>query len=304
MKNDRIYGITLYLLTHKRTPARELAEYFEVSIRTIQRDIDTLSMAKIPIIAYEGVNGGYELQENFKLNTQLADKLDYTWITTALKGLNSAIDDKKLNETAMKMQTMPQNDNTLTLDFSILKENPIITNNLSIIRKSIEHKHLLTCSYTNASSITSIHTLKPITLLYQWYSWYLIAMNEKEEYRMYKLIRMSDLHELSRTYCHTHLDIDDILQQIHNKNTQNIINITLLCRKAIRTSVLEYLPGKIIEEKENGDFIYQMHVPEHEHFYMANLIALGNGIQILEPKSEIQRICKHCKEILQLYENL
>lgn len=65
MKNDRIYRITLYLLTHKRTIAKELAEYFEVSIRTIQRDI----MTKIPIIAYEGINGGYELQKNFKLNT-------------------------------------------------------------------------------------------------------------------------------------------------------------------------------------------------------------------------------------------
>lgn len=304
MKNDRIYGITLYLLTHKRTSARELAEYFEVSIRTIQRDIDTLSMAKIPIIAYEGVNGGYELQENFKLNTQMADKLDYTWITTALKGLNTAIDDKKLNETTMKMQTMPQNDNTMTLNFSVLKENPIITNNLSIIRKCIEHKHLLTCSYTNASSITSIHTLEPITLLYQWYSWYLIAMNEKEEYRMYKLVRMNEIHELNQSGSHTHSNIDDILQQIHNKNTQNIINITLLCRKDIRTPVLEYLPGKIIEEKVDGNFIYQMRVPEHEHFYMANLIALGNGIQILEPKSEITRICKYCKEILRLYVKL
>lgn len=176
----------------------------------------------------------------------MADKLDFTWITTPLKGLNTAIDDKKLNETAMKMQTMPQNNNTMTLNFSVLKENPIIANNLSIIRKCIEHKHLLICSYTNALSITSIQTLEPISLLYQWYSWYLIAMNEKEEYRMYKLVHMNDIHELNQSGSHTHSDIDDILQQIHNKNTQNIINITLLCRNDIKTSVLEYLPGKII----------------------------------------------------------
>ena len=49
MKRDRLYGITIYLLNHGRTSAKTLAEYFEVSVRTIQRDMDALSLSLIHI---------------------------------------------------------------------------------------------------------------------------------------------------------------------------------------------------------------------------------------------------------------
>ena len=79
MKADRLYAITLYLLNHKRASGRCLADTFEVSLRCIQRDMDTLSMAGVPIIAYSGVNGGYELQEGYKLPVALVkDCLLYT----------------------------------------------------------------------------------------------------------------------------------------------------------------------------------------------------------------------------------
>lgn len=72
MKADRLYAITVYLLNHGKIPASELAKKFEVSVRTIQRDIDSLCAAGIPIVAESGVNGGYYLTETFKMNAQTA----------------------------------------------------------------------------------------------------------------------------------------------------------------------------------------------------------------------------------------
>mgnify|MGYP000906473170 FL=1 len=66
MKTDRLYALTLYLLNHGKSSASELAKHFEVSVRTIQRDIDTLCQAGIPICAFTGTNGGYEILSDFK----------------------------------------------------------------------------------------------------------------------------------------------------------------------------------------------------------------------------------------------
>lgn len=90
VKADRLYGITLYLLNHKRASGRCLAETFEVSLRCIQRDMDTLSMAGVPIIAYSGVNGGYELQEGYKLPTAMVTDHDHAIIAASLKSMESA----------------------------------------------------------------------------------------------------------------------------------------------------------------------------------------------------------------------
>lgn len=93
MKSERLYAITMYLLNHGRTSASELARHFEVSVRTIQRDIDSLCCAGIPVAALTGANGGYEIAQRFELESHAATKRDYSWIFTALRGLVTATND-------------------------------------------------------------------------------------------------------------------------------------------------------------------------------------------------------------------
>ena len=78
MKIDRLYAITLYLLNHGKTSASELANHFEVSLRTIQRDIDSLCLAGIPVIATAGAAGGYEISERYRLEKGFATPDDYS----------------------------------------------------------------------------------------------------------------------------------------------------------------------------------------------------------------------------------
>lgn len=89
MKTDRLYALTLYLLNHGKASATELAKHFEVSVRTIQRDIDALCKAGIPICAFTGTNGRYEIINDFKMNNQLATKDEYAYIATAINGLKT-----------------------------------------------------------------------------------------------------------------------------------------------------------------------------------------------------------------------
>ena len=89
MKIERLLLIIIYLLNHKRVSAKTLSNQFDVSVRTIQRDIDTLTLAGFPIISFVGIDGGYEIDEQYKMHIQLADDQDYEIILSALKGFNS-----------------------------------------------------------------------------------------------------------------------------------------------------------------------------------------------------------------------
>lgn len=100
MKTDRLYAITVYLLNHGKTPAEVLARLFEVSVRTIRRDVDALCRSGIPVVAEPGAGGGYSLSEPFKLNAQAMNDADYTFILTALHGLSTAFDSPAVKQTA------------------------------------------------------------------------------------------------------------------------------------------------------------------------------------------------------------
>lgn len=125
MKIDRLLGITIYLLNHGRANTKVFTERFEVSIRTIQRDIETLCRAGIPIVSICGTNGGYEIIDSFKMDRQVAGQIDYSFIITALQGLASAYENPMIKATLEKMVSLSPNQNSkahLFLDFSVLKE--------------------------------------------------------------------------------------------------------------------------------------------------------------------------------------
>lgn len=123
MKIERLYAITVYLLNHGRTSASELAKYFEVSVRTIQRDMDSLDLAGIPVIAVAGASGGYEIAEHFRLNGQFVTPDDYSYILTALQGLVSATNDQKAKSALEKVACASKSNNSgILLDFSVLRE--------------------------------------------------------------------------------------------------------------------------------------------------------------------------------------
>ena len=123
MKIERLYAITIYLLNHGRTSASELAKYFEVSLRTIQRDMDSLCLAGIPVISIAGATGGYEISDTFRMNKDFATQDDYSCILTALKGLVSATDDPKAKHALEKIAHVSEADEKgIILDFSVLRE--------------------------------------------------------------------------------------------------------------------------------------------------------------------------------------
>ncbi len=203
MKIDRLIGITMYLLNRNVVSAKELAERFEVSVRTVVRDIETLSMPGIPITSFMGSTGGYEILDTFKLNKQIINMEDYLFIITALKGLCSAYDNQKVNTTLEKLLATGQcniDGQRVFIDFSIVKEGDKIPEYVSKIEQAVIDRVMISFEYTDSLNRTNPRTVEPLALNYRWYAWYLFAYcTYKNDYRIFKLNRISELSLTNET---------------------------------------------------------------------------------------------------------
>lgn len=300
MKADRLYGITLYLLNHKRASGRCLAETFEVSLRCIQRDMDTLSMAGVPIIAYSGVNGGYELQEGYKLPTALVKEQDHAIIAASLDSLESAGLHKEVKNAKLLFPKHEDDTVGVQLDFSVANETA--AEQRSFLQAVISARHSTSFLYTDAQGNQTKRNCEALALIFRWYAWYLVGWDvDKQAYRMFKLVRMEQLQEKTHTM-HKHPSLQEILKQLDAAGTQVTWTIKLHCQPEARGRVLEYFQGTIMEVYADSSFLYCMRVPKQEHFWYASLLGMGNTVRVLEPMELKERIKADCKAMLKQYE--
>ena len=307
MKIDRLIGITMYLLNRNIVSARELAEKFEVSVRTIVRDVETLNMAGIPIASSSGASGGYEILDTFRLNKQITNMDDYLFIITALKGMYSAYDNKKFETTLEKLLAAgnyKSENQRVFLDFGVVKEGDNISEYVQVLEGAIAAKYTVEFDYTDSENKTNRRIIYPLALTYKWYAWYLFGYcTYKKDYRVFKLNRISNVLVTQVLFNHKHPNINELLEEQWNNDNRTYWDVKLLCRAEVRIPVMEYLKGKILEEHANGDFVILLHVPENERMWFSLLLSFGDKVKILEPEALKDRLLQKVSEIQDLYKN-
>lgn len=299
MKHDRLYALTLYLLNHGRTSARELAERFEVSIRTVQRDIDALGRAGIPVESLPGKCGGYALVEGFRMERQLLTPEDRANLRAAMAGLASATGDPSAGAGLEKLMAVsPEADSDVVLDFSVLRERDQAA--LALVRRAIAQHRAVRFAYTNARGERRIHAVEPVAAVYRWYAWYLLAYSTcAQDYRLYKLARMEDL-ELADNAAHRHPSPREVLARMPD-DSRPCVEIVLRCDAASRGRALEYLNADILEELPGGGARMRFVAPEEEHFWLGTVLALGSGVEIERSESKRTQVLEAAQKIVALY---
>ena len=302
MKIDRLYAITVYLLNHGKASASELAKKFEVSIRTVQRDMDALGQAGIPVAAEKGAAGGYYLTDTFQMARQTATQEDYSYLLTALKGYSSAMKNPKIEFILEKLSAVSkEKDESVILDFSVLREGDETL--LQTLQNAIQMKKPVRFTYTNAENLTRIHTVEPIAVVYRWYAWYLLAYSTvKSDYRTYKLARIRNAEVIDTSFTKEHDSAEAILRENSRTLQQPCTEVTVRCKPEARAKAMEYLNGRITREDQNGVCEMTLYVVEREHLWFGTLLSLGDGIEILTPEHLRERVLEAAKKIVSLYD--
>ncbi|QMV42640.1 helix-turn-helix transcriptional regulator [Cohnella cholangitidis] len=304
MKINRLLGIVIYLLNRDTVSARSLAEKFEVSTRTIQRDIETLSLAGIPVGAEQGTNGGYYIMNSFKMNRQVLHSEDYTFILTALKGLCSGYSSNQAEATFEKMLALsPYRDHeqqSISLDFGVLREGARTREDIAIVERAIRMKYVIEFEYTNALNDTSNKLVEPLTLTYKWYSWYVFGFcRRKQDYRLFRLSRMRRIESTVTPFSKHHENAEALLAR--HQDQRPYINVKLLCSSEIRVSIEESFPNARLTEIGEKEFVIEFSVPEEEKGWFGTLLGYGRQVAVLEPESLKQKVISHAKSILDRY---
>lgn len=306
MKIDRLMGITMYLLNRNVVSAKELAERFEVSVRTIVRDIEALSAAGIPVSSSTGTSGGYSIIEGYKLNGQMINPADQTAIVTALKGLFTAYDGNRYADVLEKLSAVfqKQEQQRVFLDFGASGENAEIQVKLKILEDTIKNKMDVNINYVDSSGTVSNRLVEPLALNYRWYAWYLFAFcTEKQDYRIFKLARIDKLDLINIKFSKEHGDPAILLESTFSGTGRRISKIVIQVKPSVKVQVCEYLNAEYIETLENGDYIMGIDAYESERMWFAMLMSFGNTVRVLEPEEVKIRVMKTAENILSLYDN-
>lgn len=321
---NRLLGIIYILLNKKTVTAKELAERFEVSIRTIYRDVENLSMAGIPIYTRKGKNGGIALTDQFVLNKMLVTEEEQKQILSALASLKetgAAEESETMRKLGDFFRTEPVN--WVSIDFSDWsgKRQELFEQ----VKRAILSHTVLSFDYYGQYGDMSRRVVEPAQLLFKDYTWYLRAFcREKEDWRLFKLLRMKrvkttdevftqgkestfrqrqssipdekcDKIKCSEAKC-SRAKYDEI------KAAPHLMKITLLIDKSEAFLVYDRFQEEEITVLENGDFLVCVEYLVDEWVY-GMILSFGARAKVLEPAEIKNEVLRRIEQMRRRYED-
>ena len=307
MKIDRMLTIIVILLNRNRISARELAEKFEISVRTVYRDIDAINMAGIPIISYPGNNGGFGIMENYKLNHQLLTLNNLCSLLSALKGMNSTLEDIELESSIEKLRSLIPHDKSDQVNLQM--EQVIIElpwrytskqkRQIQVIRNAITELQLLTITYRNYANETSTRQIEPMSLLFKGYTWYLFAYcNLRTDFRVFRISRIIDLQVEKEPFKRRKKSYHEI-EQASRKHI-SLTSIILKFAPEVRARVEDYFDKENIEVLNTGELIVNAQFPEKEWYYSL-IFSFGEHVEVLGPERVRRAVASRIKLMQEKY---
>ncbi len=280
MEQSRLFKIVYHLLEKGKSTAPELAEKFEVSIRTIYRDLDTISAAGIPIYATQGKGGGIFIMQDFVLNKSLLSEQEKEQILMALQGI-SATEHNQTDELLMKLSGLFQSKvtNWIEVDFSEWYKNAPNYDVFNLIKNAIFNQYTITFSYFAREGNYSNRTVEPIKLIFKNKDWYLYGFCLlRNDFRFFKLTRIKDLEISSDTFIREVKSSHEIETVIKNKN---FIHAKLKFSPKVAFRVYDEFTDNVSKDNQ-GNLYVNIDLPDNETLF-SYILSFGDNVEILEP---------------------
>lgn len=300
MKIDRLLSILLMLINRGKVTARELADYFEVSVRTIQRDMDNLSMAGVPIYADVGKNGGYQLLDNYKLNKNFLNTNEAKVLITFLESLEQTVPYSDVKSIFNKFSTVfPEElkDNKLVVKLNPFTNESNFKDNLDKISKARDNYNKIHIKYIDINFQETDRIICPYTLVMMGSMWYVYAYCDlREGFRIFKLSRIVSCNILDEKF--SVKEMPKILPWNHNLDSRReSTKIILEVDKILQGKLPDYFDYKNCKV-EDDKIIVNLNFPVDEWLYSL-LTGLVPYVKILEPtwlREEFVKRLKLCIE--------
>lgn len=278
MRDSRLFRILYYILEKGKVTANELSEKFEVSVRTIYRDIDVISSAGIPIYATQGKGGGIEIADDFVLKKSLLSEKEQEQILIALRGLEG-INNQYENELLTKLSAFfkIKNTNWIEVDFTNWQRGNEYDELFNDIKSAIINKNIIRFTYFSSNEKETSREVKPIRLLFKGWDWYVYTFCLlRNEFRYFKLSRIRDLKILDENFEDSYEDVV-LIKKMEYKDT---VHVKLKFDRKVAFRVYDEMGD--IKEDEEGNLYAEIELPNDYNLYNY-IFSFGESVEVLEP---------------------
>jgi predicted DNA-binding transcriptional regulator YafY len=301
VKIDRLIGILSLLLQKDVVTAPYLAEKFEVSRRTILRDIEDLCKAGIPVITRQGANGGISLTETYKISRTPLTRSEMQDILAGLRGLDSVHETDRYRQFMERLQTGASD--YMTADQSVLIDlsswyKPALAPKIEQIRTAIDQNREIRFLYCSPKGETQ-RTAEPYYLIFQWSNWYVWGWcRMREDYRLFKLNRMDQLQITDAVFQKRSAPKPDLS---HESVFPGGIRVKALFEPSCQWRLTESFGPGSFKKLPDGKLLFQADYTNKENL-ICWLLTFRDQVLLLEPQSIREEIREALKKTLQKYE--
>lgn len=310
MKVERLVSIIMILLDKERISAQKLADMFEVSLRTIYRDIEAINMAGIPVRSISGVGGGFEIMPNYKIDRKFFSTSDLSAILMGLSSLSNMIrGDELINALAKVKSFIPAERakdielraNQIYIDLSPWMGNRDIQPYLDIIKTALQESKLLSFEYADRYGNKTARTAEPYQLVLKSSHWYWQAYClKRNDFRLFRLSRTSNLQIqedffMPREYQKPQLDFTDRLATMQT-------NINIRIHQSVMDRVLDYCTYEHFSPDGDEHYIVSFPFIENDYYYNI-LLGFGDKCECLDPLHIRTEMKRRIHDIATIYES-
>ncbi len=300
MKIDRLIGILSVLLQKDTVTAPFLAARFEVSRRTINRDIETLCRAGIPIVTTQGANGGISIMENFKISRTVLTGSEMRDILAGLRSLDSVNGTNHYKCLMEKLRAGSSDflvgDQSVLIDLSSWYKDTL-TPKIQMIRQGVDSCRVLTFHYYSPGG-ESQRSIEPCYLIFHWSSWYVWGWcRQRQDFRLFKLNRMAQLQLTQEIFSRRQVPMPDLRNE---RLFPGGIRVKALFDRDCKWRLVEEFGTDCFQEQPDGKLLFQADYTDRENL-ITWLMTFREKAVLLEPEEIRRELCRALESTLERY---
>lgn len=303
MKIDRQIGILSILLQKEVITAPYLAEQFEVSRRTINRDIEDLCKAGIPIVTKQGVNGGISILEQYKMDRTLLTNAEMQDILAGLRSLDSVNGTNRYGQLMEKMSVgssdFMMGNQSVLIDLSSWYKDSLAPK-IELIRIAMEKRRGLEFIYYSPQG-ESVRYIEPYYLLFHWSSWYVWGWCKKrEDFRLFKLNRMDKVQLSEQEFVKRQVPMPDLSNE---RIFSGGITVKALFEPECKWRLVEEFGTDSFTVQKNGKLFFQADYTDKEYL-ISWLMSFRDKVELLEPEEIRTEIRESVERMRKKYDDI
>jgi predicted DNA-binding transcriptional regulator YafY len=302
MKINRLLEITLILLNKSTITAKELAERFGVSTRTIYRDIDELSSLGVPVFTNKGSGGGISLLDNYAINKAMLTEHERDSLLLALKTLQ-ATKYPEIDATLEKIGAVfkkATSKDWIQIEFSPWGSGPNEENKFLDIKRAILETKIVNFDYINADGILSHRKIEPMLLSFKGQAWYIWGYcTTRRGFRTFRISRIRNLVVTEGSFVRRPLT--HVKDEEPTPAPKNQVTLKLRFQPQDLYRVYDDYDEQRITRNPDGTYDVTVTFPEDEWVY-GYIMSFGDYVEVLEPPHIRDIIRERMKQALNYYQ--